>query len=91
MTASLFDLFDGKAAELDICNPSWLYAGRLTDLAGGNTWRFVYRSTVIRPEPDNGLYAQILDFLDGAIQIGETEVVFNDPDMFGSGELTIWE
>jgi len=33
-TLPAYDIWNGHAATLDICEPCWLYAGRLTSLDG---------------------------------------------------------
>lgn len=88
-TEALVDLFDGKLAELDICNPCWFYAGRLTDPDTCTSWRYVYRSAAAKT--DSRLFRPVLTWLDGAAPIGDAQIA-HDPDMmFGTGELTLWE
>lgn len=88
-TKAMVDLFDGKLSELEICDPTWLYAGRLTDAETGESWRYVYRSTLLRTDSEK--FRPVLEWLDGATPIGNAHVAA-DPDlMYGTGELTLWE
>jgi hypothetical protein len=88
MTDAQIHLLDGRACVLDICEPCWLYAGQLTDLGGGDSWRFVYRSPAIKPT--GPLYRRILTYLGGAVQTAAETV--EDPEMvFGSAELSLNE
>lgn len=89
-TDAMIDLFDGKhLSELEICEAGFLYAGRLTDLDSGSSWRFVYRSPHLRP--NGSLHRQTLEWLDGAVPVGDAQTA-TDPDMLrGAGELTLWE
>ncbi|CAN5578460.1 hypothetical protein BH09ACT8_BH09ACT8_27110 [soil metagenome] len=84
------DLLEGKhVSELEISEPGWLFAGRLTDLDTGTTWRFVYRSTVLKTSSPK--HQRMLDWLDGAAPVGDVQLA-TDPDMvFGAGEMTLWE
>jgi len=86
--ATKVDLWNEHAAVLDICEPCCLYAGRLTALDGGESWRFVYRSPAIKST--DPLYVRILDYSGGAVQT--TAGVVEDPEfMFGSAELSLYE
>lgn len=44
-TLPTYDLWDGHATSLDIHEPGWLLAGRMTDIDTGESWRFTYLST----------------------------------------------
>jgi hypothetical protein len=89
-TSALIDLFDGKqVSELDICEPCWLYAGRLTDLETGASWRFVYRSTIIKTS--SRIHQRTLAWLDSATPIGDVQLAADPEMMYGTGELTLWE
>lgn len=72
----------------DIAEPGWLYVGRVTELDDeGNSWRFVYRTTLELP---TGMYRELLDLLDGATVI-DSKLVVDPRMMFGTGELSLWE
>ncbi|WP_373142130.1 hypothetical protein [Mycobacterium marinum] len=73
---------------MDIAQPSWLYAGRVTELDTGASWRFVYRSPLLKGA--DPLYRRLLDYLDGAVQIYAKRVADSDM-MFGQAELSIHE
>lgn len=90
MTEAMIDLFDGKhLSEMEISATGWLHAGRLTDLDTGESWRFVYRSTIL--DTASPEHRQAMEWLDGAESIGEVRLA-DDPDMmFGTGEMTLWE
>jgi len=91
MTQTLlaYDLSDGYASTLDICEPCWFYAGIRTHLDTGESHRFTYLSTGVRP--GDPLYQRMLVYLDGALPIGEPQTI-TDPDMiFGSAELRHYE
>jgi len=89
-TDALIDLFDGKQlSELDICEPRWLYAGRLTNLETGASWRFVYRSTIVKTS--SPIHQRTLAWLDGAAPIGDVQLSADPEMMYGTGELTLWE
>jgi hypothetical protein len=82
------DLWNGHAAVLATCEPCCLYAGRLTELGGGESCRFVYRGPVIKPTAP--VYRRVLDYLGGAVQTA-TETV-EDPEMtLSSAELSLHE
>jgi hypothetical protein len=81
------DLFTDHALTLDIAEPCWLYAGRVTELDnGGKSWRFVYRTTLDLPTT---MYQPLLDLLDGATVI-DSKIVVDPNMMFGTGELSLW-
>ncbi len=81
------DGFEDISLTLDLCEPCWVYAGRITRMDTGLSWRFVYRTTLDLPKT---MYQQLLDLLNGSIVIDSKIVV--DPDMmFGTGELSLWE
>jgi hypothetical protein len=88
-TLPMIDILDGNAVTLDICEPCWLYAGRITELEGeGLSWPFVYRSTWLRAS--DAMCQRMLDHIGGAIQIGSQ--VLPDPEMvWGQGELALYE
>lgn len=90
-TLPTFDLWDGHATTLDVNEPCWRYAGRITELdGGGQSWRFSYRS-VARREHD-AEYQRMRDFIGGAEQIGEPETVKDEMMMmFGEAALTLYE
>ena len=89
-TLPAYDIWNGHAATLDICEPCWLYAGRLTSLDGDqDSWRFTYCSPILRP--GDPLYQRMLDFLNGALPIGEPEIVTDPEMMFGQAVLTLFE
>lgn len=83
------DLLDGRSVTMDICESCFLYAGRVTDLDTGQSWRWVYRSAVVQEH--HPLYQQIFDYLDGAAQIGVGAVVDDDDMVFGEAELSLYE
>lgn len=89
MTEAMIDLFEGKLTELDICDPCWLYAGKLTDAETGESWRYVYRSTLLRTDSEK--FQPVLSWLDGAAPIGNGEIVADADMVFGTAELTLWE
>jgi hypothetical protein len=83
-----FDLWDGNAVTVDIAEPCWLYAGRITELDSGDSWRFVYRSTGLRAA--DPMYQRLLNYLGGAVQIDAKTAV--DPEMvLGHAELAFYE
>lgn len=89
MTDKLMDLFDGKLIEREIdCAPWWL-AGHITDATTGESWRYVYRSPLIRTT--DPMHGEILGWLDGAAPVGQVEVHQDQAMMFDTGELTLWE
>jgi hypothetical protein len=49
-TLPSYDLWNGHATTLDICEPPWLYAGRMTNNETGESWRFTYLSTWVAIE-----------------------------------------
>jgi hypothetical protein len=88
-TLPTYDLWDGHATSLDIHEPGWLLAGRMTDIDTGESWRFTYLSTWVRP--GDATYERMLDFLDGALPIGEPQII-TDPQMyFGHAEFRLYE
>jgi hypothetical protein len=90
MTNALIDLFDGKhLAELEINEPSWLLAGRLTDLDTGASWRFVYRSTILKTSSPK--HQRMRAWLGDAAPFGAVQIAADPDMMFGTGELTLWE
>jgi hypothetical protein len=82
-----YDLWNGHAATLDICEPCWLLAGRLTDVETGESWRFTYFSTW----PHDKHYQRMLDWPDGALPIGEPQIITDPDTMFGSAEFRLYE
>lgn len=87
-TATMLDVFDGTLSELEICEPGWAYAGRLTDNTG-QSWRFVYRSTAVKT--NSQLHQRVLAWLDGAEPVGDVGIYDDSEMMYGTGELTLWE
>lgn len=89
-TLPSYALWNGHATCLEISEPCWLYAGWLTDLDGdGHAWRFTYLSTLVQPQ--DKLYLRMLEWLDGALPIGEPQII-TDPDMmFGAALLSLHE
>jgi hypothetical protein len=83
------DLFNGKLSELDICNPCWFYAGRLTDPDTGASWRYIYRSTAAKT--CSRMFQPVLAWLADASPIGDAQITADPNMMFGTGELTLWE
>jgi hypothetical protein len=80
------DLVDGIGLlTMDIAEPCWLYAGRITD-DSGTSWRFTYHSCLLRASDQ--MYQRMLDYQDGAVQIN-TETVIDPNMMFGQAELSI--
>lgn len=89
MTEAMMDLFDGKhLTEVEIDEPGWVLAGRLTHLDTGESWRFVYRTKLPVPEP---VSVRVREWLDGAAPVGEVQIATDPAMMFGTGELTLWE
>lgn len=89
VTEVMADLFDGKhMLEQEIMHPCFVFAGRLTNLEGGLSWRFVYRSPLVTK---GAMHREIIEWLDGAVQIGEAEMHPDARMMHGAGELTLWE
>ena len=84
-----FDLWNGHATTLDIDEPGWLLAGRLTDVDTGESWKFTYLSRWV--QPGDAKYEQMLDFVDGALSIGEPETITDPEMMFGQAILTLHE
>ena len=89
MTETLIDLIDGKLSELDIFEPCWLHAGRLTDTETGASWRYVYRSAALRTDDD--MFQPVLTWLNGAAPIGDAQIATDPEMMFGAAELTLWD
>ena len=90
MTEAMIDLLGGKhLSELEINEPSWLLAGRLTDLDTGASWRFAYRSTALKTASPP--HQRLLEWLDGAAPVGNAEMKSDPQMMFGTAELTLWE
>jgi hypothetical protein len=89
-TLPAYDLWNGHATTLDIYEQGWLYAGRLTALDGDeDSWRFTYCSPLLRlGDPP---YQQMLDFLNGALPLGEPQTVTDPEMMFGQALLTLFE
>jgi hypothetical protein len=88
-TLPSYDLWDGHATSLDIHEPCWLLAGRLTDIDTGESWRFTYLSTWVRNTGQ--IYQRVLDWLDGALPVGDPQII-TDPDMmFGHAEFRLYE
>jgi len=84
-----FDLWNGHVTTLDIDERPWLLAGRLTDVETGESWKFTYLSRWV--QPGDRRYQQMLDFVGGALPIGEPQTI-TDPDMmFGASILTLHE
>ncbi|WP_104182591.1 hypothetical protein [Mycobacterium avium] len=88
-TIDLIDLLGREGSEsilttLDICEPRWLYTGRITEVDDqGRSWRFVYRTTLDLPRTT---YQRLLDLLDGATVI-DSKIVVDSDMMFGTGDL----
>ncbi|WP_322859545.1 hypothetical protein U8D42_17275 [Mycobacterium europaeum] len=82
------DLLDGRSLTMDICEPCFLYTGRITDLDTGQSWQWVYRSAGVQEHQP--LYQQILDYLNGAVQI-EARTLADLDMIFGEAELSIYE
>jgi len=90
MTQAMIDLLDGQhLAELEINEPGWVLAGRITDVETGESWRYVYRSTALKTSSLK--HKRMTDWLDGAAPIGSAQVAADPAMMFGTGELTLWE
>jgi len=84
------DVLEGRTLIMDIAEPCWLYAGRITELDGdGHSWRFTYRSPEVRPS--DPIYRRMLDFLGGALSLGEPETISDPGMMFGEAVLTLYE
>lgn len=88
MTESL-DLWNGNACSLDIDEPCWLLAGRMTDIDTGRSHRFTYRSPILRS--GDPMFERMLAWLDGALPLGEPETVTDPGMMFGSALLALYE
>lgn len=74
---------------MGICEPCWLYVGRITELEGELTsWQFVYRSPLLRAS--HPMYERMLDHIGGAIQI-DSQVIPDHHMMFGEAELALYE
>lgn len=84
-----YDLWNGHACALDIHEPCWLRAGRMTNIDTGQSWRFTYRSAGLRS--GDPMYDRMIDWLDGALPLGEPETVIDPDMMFGQAELTEYE
>uniref|UniRef100_A0AB39U2H6 Minor tail protein n=5 Tax=unclassified Caudoviricetes TaxID=2788787 RepID=A0AB39U2H6_9CAUD len=89
VTAALIDLVDGQLSELEISKPGFIYAGRLTNMETGASWRFVYRSTIVKTTSRIG--KRMLAWLDGAAPIGQAQIAADPDMMYGTAELTLWE
>ena len=89
MTEILCELLDGNLFEVDINEPGFLFAGRLTATETGRSWRFVYRSPLVRDT--DRMYLPVLAWLDGAAPIGEARSYEDELMMHGTGELSLWE
>lgn len=88
-TLPAFDLWDGYATALDVYEPCWLYAGRLTNLDTGESQRFTYLSTSVKPQ--DGTFERMTDYLGGALPLGEPQTIPDAEMMFGSAEFTVYE
>jgi hypothetical protein len=80
------DLLYGDALVMDIAEPCWLYAGRLTELDSGLSWSFVYRSLALK-ETDP-MYAPALPLTAG--ELIDSKTVADPHMMFGSAELALY-
>ncbi len=72
----------------EIDRPGWLIAGTITAATGGRTWRFVYRSPMLRDT--DAMYSQAAEFIGDAPMIGEPQTVNDASMMFGRGELAVY-
>lgn len=84
-----FDLWDGYATTLDVYDPCWLYAGRLTDLDTGESQRFTYLAAGVRTQ--SKWYQQMLDYVGGALPIGESRIIIDPEMMHGQAKYTLHE
>lgn len=88
-TKALTALLGGYVSEIEISEPRWLYAGRITKLDTGESWRFAYRSSILRT--DSQMHQSLMSWLDGAAPIGNVQPHDDSEMMYGTGELTLWE
>ncbi|MCV7217152.1 hypothetical protein H7J51_17925 [Mycobacterium crocinum] len=88
-TTALIDLLDGEISELEICEPGWLYAGRLTDIETGESWRFVYRSTIVTR--GKSFYDRMMAWRGDAEPIGDAQIITDSEMMYGTAELMLFE
>jgi hypothetical protein len=84
-----YDFWNGHACTLDICEPCWLRAGRMTNIETGQSWRFTYSSPGLRS--GDPMYERMIEWLDGALPISEPETTADPEMMDGRGELRLYE
>lgn len=82
-----YAVYDGHGFTIEVIEPCWIYASRITNLDTGLSWLAVYRSPELRDTDDE--YRAVLELIGDAEPL-EFSVIPDDRMMFGRGELSIY-
>lgn len=80
-------VYDGHGFTVEVIEPHWIYASRITNLNSGLSWLAVYRSPELRDTDDE--YRAVLE-LTGDAEPLKSEVVEDESMFFGRAELSVY-
>lgn len=73
----------------EIEHPGFALAGTITATDSGESWRFVYKSPLVKSEKSLGRL--VADFVGDVPMIGEPQTIEDKSMMYGKGELALYE
>lgn len=82
-----YAVYDGHGFTVEVIEPCWIYASRITDLSCGLSWLAVYRSPELRDTDDE--YRAVVELIGDAEPL-KSEVVEDESMFFGRAELSVY-
>lgn len=82
-----YAVYDGHGFTIEVIEPHWIYASRITNLDTGLSWLAVYRSPELRDTDDE--YRPVREMI-GDAELIHSEAVEDDSMFFDRAELSVY-